>query len=85
MVKKMSAKQTYIRAKIDHQLKQDTERIFKHLGLTTTEAIRIFLAQVRIHGGLPFRVEINPRPEENDDLLLPNEMRQAAMDEFYDD
>ncbi len=85
MVKNMSAKQTCIRADIDYQLKEDTEKIFKLLGLTTTEAIRIFLAQVRIHGGLPFRVKINSQPEKNDDLLLPNEMRQAAIDEFYAD
>ena len=81
----MPVKHTYIRARVDQELKEETERIFQRLGLTTTEAIRIFLAQVRIRGGLPFRVELQSQSDANDDLLLPNEMRQAAIDAVYDD
>ena len=81
----MPTKQIYIRARVDQELKEESERIFQHLGLTTSEAIRIFLAQVRIRGGLPFRVELYPQLGENEDLLLPNEMRQAAIDTVYDD
>ena len=81
----MSGKQTYIRTRIDRELKKECEIVFRRLGLTSTEAIRLFLAQVRIRRGLPFRVELYPQSDENDDLLLPNEMRQAAMDAVYDD
>ncbi len=80
----MPEKQIYIRTRIDEELKEECERVFNRLGLTTAEAIRIFLFQVKIHGGLPFRVELYPKPGENDDLLLPNEMRQAAIDSVYD-
>jgi len=76
----MPAKQIYIRTRVNQGLKEESERIFQRLGLTTSEAIRIFLAQVRIRGGLPFRVELHPQLDENEDLLLPNEMRQAAID-----
>jgi len=81
----MLVKHAYIRASVEQELKEETERIFRQLGLSTTEAIRIFLAQVKLHGGLPFRVELQPQPEMNDDLLLPNEMRQAAINAVYDD
>ena len=81
----MLSKKIYIKTLVDQKLKEDTEAIFKSLGLTTTEAIRLFLAQVRLHGGLPFQIELKSKSGENDDLLLPNEIRQAAIDTVYDD
>ena len=80
----MATKHAYIRTSIDPELKEISERIFQQLGLTTTEAIRIFLAQVALRGGLPFRVEL-PSNTHEDDLLLPTEMRQAALDAVYED
>jgi DNA-damage-inducible protein J len=81
----MLPKKIYIKIQVEQKLKEDTEAIFKSFGLTTTEAIRLFLDQVRLHGGLPFQVEIKSQSNKNDDLLLPNEMRQAAIDTVYDD
>ena len=81
----MLPKKIYIKTQVDQKLKEDTEAIFKSLGLTTTEAIRLFLAQVRLQGGLPFQRERKSQSGENDDLLLPNEIRQAAIDTVYDD
>jgi DNA-damage-inducible protein J len=79
-------KQAYIRTRIDQTLKEETEQILHHLGLTTTEAIRLFFIQVKLHGGLPFRIELPSQDERtNDDLLLPTNMRQAALDAVYDD
>ena len=56
-----------IHARIDPKLKKSAERIFSELGITTTEAIRLFLKQVELHQGLPFPV------------LIPNEETVAAM------
>lgn len=78
----MAVKETYVRARVDHRLKRESEEIFDALGLTTTEAIRIFLYQVRIHKGLPFNLRLK---EDNSDILLPNSMRKAALDSVYDD
>jgi DNA-damage-inducible protein J len=47
-----------ITARIDPLLKDQTEQIFKTLGLTTSEAITLFLHQVNIYQGLPFNVSI---------------------------
>jgi DNA-damage-inducible protein J len=74
-------KEAVVRARVQSDLKQDAEKVFEQLGINTTEAIRMFLSQVRLRGGLPFPVEV-PR---NEDLLVSNRMRQAALDSVYDD
>lgn len=73
---------TMVRARVDPELKTETERIFSELGISTTDAIRMFLAQVRLRRGLPFSVGL---PSGNDDLLLTPEARQSALDSVYDD
>jgi DNA-damage-inducible protein J len=45
-----------IHARSDPKLKKSTEEIFSKIGLSTTEAIRLFLTQVNLHRGLPFPV-----------------------------
>ena len=74
-------KEAVVRARVHPDLKEDAERVFETLGINTTEAIRMFLSQVRLRGGLPFSVEI-PR---NEDLLMPTGVRQSALDSVYDD
>jgi DNA-damage-inducible protein J len=66
-MRQQSAKTEMIHARIDPKLKKSAERVFSHIGISTTEAIRIFLKQVKLHQGLPFRVSI------------PNEETVAAM------
>ena len=77
-------KNSYVRARVDNHLKRDTDRIFNRMGLSTTEAIRLFLVQVRIQKALPFRVSLNELEKQNDDILLPATMRQEAIDLCYD-
>lgn len=52
------AKTAMIVARIEPDLKTDAEKILKKLGLSTTEAINLFLSQIRLHKGLPFEVKI---------------------------
>jgi DNA-damage-inducible protein J len=47
-----------VHARIDPQLKRAAERVFTKIGISTTEAIRLFLKQVELHKGLPFPVSI---------------------------
>ncbi|MCK5161228.1 MAG: type II toxin-antitoxin system RelB/DinJ family antitoxin [Candidatus Aureabacteria bacterium] len=53
-----SIKSEMIRARITPDLKSNAEKIFKELGLSTTEAISLFYNQVRLRKGLPFDVVI---------------------------
>jgi DNA-damage-inducible protein J len=78
----MPVKESYVRARVDNRLKRDSELILHELGLTTTDAIRIFLHQVRRHKGLPFDLRLK---EDNSDILLPVASRQSALDSVYDD
>jgi DNA-damage-inducible protein J len=47
-----------ISARVKPELKARAEQIFDELGLTSTEAITLFLKQVEIHRGLPFTVRL---------------------------
>lgn len=60
---------TTVRARVDSELKEDTETIFKSLGLSTSQAIVMFLNMVKLHNGIPF------------DMKIPNKNTQKAMKE----
>jgi DNA-damage-inducible protein J len=60
-----------LHARIDPKLKRSAERVFTSLGLTTTEAIRLFLKQVELYNGLPFSVRV-PQQETIDAMAGAN-------------
>lgn len=60
---------TTVRARIDSSLKNEVETIFHELGLTTSQAITLFLKKVKIEKGIPF------------ELKIPNETTIKAMNE----
>jgi DNA-damage-inducible protein J len=62
-------KSATVRARIEPGLKNEVERLFHELGLTTTEAINIFYRQVKLRNGLPFSV------------VVPNETTLKVFDE----
>lgn len=68
------AKSATISMRIDGQLKSETEAIFNQLGLTTSEAIKIFLAAVRNRKGLPFQLQVVT------EQASPLELRKKALD-----
>lgn len=51
-------KTSVVHARVEPRTKQKAEGVLRKLGLTPTEAIRIFYTQISIRGGLPFPVEI---------------------------
>lgn len=83
-IRGMNTKDSYVRARVDNRLKRETDLIFHRMGLSTTEAIRLFLVQVRIQKALPFRVGLSDSMRQNDDILLPVAKRQEAIDLCYD-
>ena len=72
------AKTAMIRARVEPELKQQAEKYFSALGLSTTEAITLFYRQVTVHRGLPFAVRIP-----NDETIAA--MRQARDREGLDE
>jgi len=51
-------KTAVVHARIEPKTKAKAETVLRRLGLTPTEAIRIFYRQICLRGGLPFAVEI---------------------------
>ena len=68
---RQAAKTEMLHARIDPRLKKSAERILSGLGISTTEAIRLFLKQVELHRGLPFPVSI-PNQETVEAMLETN-------------
>jgi DNA-damage-inducible protein J len=62
-----------IQARIDPALKSTAEAIFSKLGISSSEAIRMFYAQVSMRGGIPF------------DVSIPNAETVKAMQEAKSD
>jgi len=63
-------KSTMIHARIEPTLKHDAETMLHELGLNMTQAITLFLQQVRLNHGLPFEVK------------LPTSQTKKALDEL---
>jgi DNA-damage-inducible protein J len=52
------SKTAMVRARLEPDLKNNAETVFKRLGLNATQAITMFYKQVELHDGLPFDVVI---------------------------
>ncbi|VAW40422.1 hypothetical protein MNBD_CHLOROFLEXI01-4377 [hydrothermal vent metagenome] len=60
-------KTAIIHARIDPETKTKAETILRRLGMTPTEAIRMFYAQISLQNGLPF------------DVKIPNDLTAATL------
>jgi len=52
------SKTTTVRARMQPEVKQHAEDVFKRLGITVSQAITMFYKQVELRGGLPFDVVV---------------------------
>jgi len=52
------SKSAMIRARVEPELKAEVDKIFRELGLTTTEAITLFYNQVKAKRGIPFELTV---------------------------
>jgi DNA-damage-inducible protein J len=59
-----------IRARVDSKLKADAEAVLRKVGLTASDAIRLFYRQIALRKGLPF------------DVKLPNAATRQAIQEL---
>ena len=68
----MKIKVATVRARIEPDLKEEVENILNRMGISTAEAIRIFMNQVRLHNGIPYPLQI------------PNQLTEMALEETVD-
>ena len=68
-----------IHARIEPETKSKAEKVLRELGVSPTEAIRIFYRQITIRNGLPFAVEI---PNKSTVSTLEKSRRGEEVEEF---
>jgi DNA-damage-inducible protein J len=64
----MAVKTAVVRARLEPGLKQQAEEIFNVVGLSESEAVRLFYKNVVLYNGLPFA------------LKIPNKETRAAIE-----
>jgi DNA-damage-inducible protein J len=79
-----------IQIRVDDDLKQKSDLLFKELGTDTTTAIRIFLTQAIAHNGFPFEIKRSTnsiyKPLSESEMLERIEASKELSDKgFYRD
>lgn len=80
-----------VNARVEPKLKEDAEKVLKHLGITTTQAITMFFQQIKVTRSLPLDLklpqylDIELVSKDEDDYKLIEKTRVEAsvsLDEF---
>ena len=76
-----------IRARVEPALKSEAEAILKKIGLSSSEAMRLFLYQVVQQRGLPFEVKISTAETiaAIEGLETGKGIRVNSVEELFDD
>lgn len=74
-------KTAIIHARIEPDTKRSAEGVLHKLGLSPTEAIRMFYRQITLRGGLPFAVII---PNEQTAATLAKSRHGEEVEKFVD-
>jgi addiction module RelB/DinJ family antitoxin len=69
---------TVIRSRIDESLKIEAQTLLSGLGLSMSEAIRLFLHQVVAEKGLPFPVKLSQEAAEEHDRWFRQQVKAAV-------
>ena len=73
------SKTSVVHSRMEPEIKKKAEDVLQKLGLTPTEAIRIFYNQISLYGGLPFPVRI---PNEKTRKVLEKSRKGEDIEEF---
>jgi addiction module RelB/DinJ family antitoxin len=73
-------KETTIRSRIDIATKQEAQILLERFGLSMSDAIRLFLHQVVLEKGLPFKVKLPENEAAEHDRWFRGQVA-AAVDE----
>ena len=61
-------KTAIVHARVEPRTKEKAEGVLRKLGMSPTEAIRLFYSQICLRGGIPFRV------------LIPNNLTKETIE-----
>ncbi|MDR3255701.1 MAG: type II toxin-antitoxin system RelB/DinJ family antitoxin [Synergistaceae bacterium] len=71
-------KTAIVQARVDSAIRDKADNVLRRLGMSTSEAIRVFLGQVALTRGLPFEVRLPDFP------LSVREYMEIAWDDEND-
>lgn len=69
-----------VQTEVSSELKEEAEAILEAMGLTTAEAIRVFLQQIVNSGGFPF--ELSPKQMNQETLQAVQELEAGDGEVF---
>lgn len=72
-------KTTTVRATVESKLKAEAEAVLHKLGLTTSQAITIYLKQITLYKGIPFEIKI---PNEKTLQALADAQHRKNLETF---
>jgi DNA-damage-inducible protein J len=72
-------KNAVVHSRIDPETKEKAESILHRLGVSPTEAIRMFYTQITLRNGLPFTVDI---PNEETERALADSRSGRDLERF---
>lgn len=72
--------ETVIRSRIDSDIKLEAQALLQKLGLTMSDAIRLFLHQVVIEKGLPFQAKLSAEMADEHDRWFRSQVKSALVE-----
>ncbi|MFB6226459.1 MAG: type II toxin-antitoxin system RelB/DinJ family antitoxin [Candidatus Paceibacteria bacterium] len=73
------SKTKLVKSRVSPELKEKTEEILEDLGLNTSQAIRLFLKQVELNKGLPFKIKV---PNEKTKEAIKQAKEEGNTEQF---
>ena len=74
------SKTATLNLRVDPDVKERAENVLSRLGVPMSTAINIYLTQISLTGGIPFRIALPEAPDElNADLMSPEQLYSELM------
>ncbi|NOQ64998.1 MAG: type II toxin-antitoxin system RelB/DinJ family antitoxin [Methyloprofundus sp.] len=78
-------KNEVVRARVDAELKHSSEQVLNSLGMSMTEAIRLFLTQVSLRQEFPIELKIPNATTLKAMAESPSEKTYESVDELFNE
>ena len=74
-----------LHVRMDSKLKNNVSKILESLGLTESDAVKLFYRQVELHGGLPFDIKLPEKILTEQKLIKELKKGEESFDrgEYY--
>ena len=79
----IATKNDTVRARVQHDVKENAERVFAALGMSTSDAIRIFLTQVALRREFPVELKLPNQATLEAMSDAPTEQSYESADELF--